>query len=174
MFTEGEVWREHRRFTLSCLRDFGMGKVSLEAKIHEESSALLSGMLAYDCRPFDPREIMPKAISNIICSIIYGSRFEYNDNVFATNIRALDQSVRNQTMLGMINFIPVLEFLPKLLPTDKMLLRNVRMRENYASQQMSGHARSLDQDNPRDFIDAYLIRMIQNEKKGETSTFEGL
>ena len=28
VFTEGKVWKEHRKFTKSVLRDFGMGKVN--------------------------------------------------------------------------------------------------------------------------------------------------
>ncbi len=64
-----------------------MGKVSLEAKVHEETRILLEEIRKEDGRPFDVRNHLPKAVSNIICSIIYGSRFEYNDPVFEANIK---------------------------------------------------------------------------------------
>lgn len=64
-----------------------MGKVSLEAKIHEEASVLLGMFSAENEKPFDVRKHLPKAISNIICSIIYGSRFDYSDPVFQANIQ---------------------------------------------------------------------------------------
>ena len=34
--SEGELWREQRRFTHTVLKDFGMGRGILEPKIHEE------------------------------------------------------------------------------------------------------------------------------------------
>ena len=173
VFTDGEVWREHRRFALSCMRDFGMGKVSLEAKIHEEARILIAELANHDNAPIDVAKFVPKSVSNIICSIIYGTRFDYNDEYFQTALAALDQSSRKQTLIGMIQFFPLLEFLPKVLPKDKMLMKNVRMREDYAEQQIMSHRQTFDPANPRDFIDAYLERMLTLQRRGEPTSFEG-
>ena len=89
------------------------------------------------------------------------------------NIDALEESVRKQTMLGLVNFLPFLEFLPNLIMKNKVLMRNVRSREEYAQWQLDRHAESLDGKNPRDFIDAYLIRMQNMVEQKQSTTFHG-
>ena len=38
--SEGQRWKEHRRFVHTALKDFGMGREILEPKIHEEIQVL--------------------------------------------------------------------------------------------------------------------------------------
>ena len=63
-----------RRFTLRALRDFGVGKSSLEEKNKEEMQIVLAEFDAQQGVPFDPKQLFDKAVSNIICSIIFGQR----------------------------------------------------------------------------------------------------
>jgi cytochrome P450 family 2 subfamily J len=82
VFGEGEAWREHRRFTISCLKDFGMGKVVLQQTVHDELGYLIRNLeTVSDCGPVDPGTWLSRAVANIICSIIYGTRFDYDDEV---------------------------------------------------------------------------------------------
>ena len=63
-----------KRFTLRALRYFGVGKSSLEEKIKDEVQIVLAVFDAQQGVPFDPKQLFDKAVSNIICSIIFGQR----------------------------------------------------------------------------------------------------
>ena len=77
MMHNGESLRHLRKFTLTVMRDFGVGKTSLEQKIHEEIAATFHEISQFKQQPFCPKDLLAKAVSNIICSIIFGSRFVF-------------------------------------------------------------------------------------------------
>lgn len=48
-------------------------------------------------KAFDTGEVVNHAVSNIVCSIVYGKRFEYDDPDFRGMVA---RSVRNTQLLG--------------------------------------------------------------------------
>lgn len=71
----GDVWRDTRRFALMSLRDFGVGKTSLEERIQDEADLLMAEIRACNGRPFVPRKFLAMAVMNIMCGIVRGSRY---------------------------------------------------------------------------------------------------
>ena len=110
--TEGPPWKEQRRFALSSLRDFGMGKHSLEHKIHEELQFFTEEVKKKDGQAFDITFLMNKAISNIICSIVFGERYDYEDAYFNEMIELLHLTVKNAIRAVLTNRIPLIRYLP--------------------------------------------------------------
>ena len=70
----GDDWKTLRRFTLRALRDFGLGKSSLEDKIKDELDNVLDELDKKSGVPFSPQKLFYQSVSNIICSIIFGHR----------------------------------------------------------------------------------------------------
>nr|XP_045736574.1 cytochrome P450 2U1 isoform X2 [Mirounga angustirostris] len=75
----GPVWRQQRKFSHSTLRHFGLGKLSLEPKIIEEFKYVKEEMQKHGEDPFNPFPIINNAVSNIICSLCFGQRFDYTN-----------------------------------------------------------------------------------------------
>ena len=74
MFNTGKVWKDMRRFTVSTLRYFGMGKSKLEEKIHAEVIEMSKVIESYEGKPFDLKKVMGEGIMNVIYSIVFGER----------------------------------------------------------------------------------------------------
>ncbi|NXC37026.1 CP2G1 protein, partial [Campylorhamphus procurvoides] len=89
--------RQLRRFSLSVLRDFGMGKRSIESRIQEEAQMLLQEFRDTRGQPFDPTFKLSCAVSNIICSIVFGNRFDYRDPEFLELLGMMNESFRHMS-----------------------------------------------------------------------------
>ena len=82
VLNDGQEWKVMRRTGLNGLRDFGMGTKSLEQRIQEESRALVQVFDEMEERPFDPHMMLHNAFSNIICSMIFGERYNNASNPY--------------------------------------------------------------------------------------------
>ncbi|TFK08577.1 clarin-3 [Platysternon megacephalum] len=94
IFAHGENWKVMRRFTLTTLRDFGMGRRTMENKILEECDYLIKDFESHKGSSFDTMNMMNAAVSNVIVSIMLGERFDYEDPTFLRLIHLINESVR--------------------------------------------------------------------------------
>ncbi|XP_044208895.1 cytochrome P450 2K1-like [Thunnus albacares] len=94
LFSNGNTWKEMRRFALTTLRDFGMGKKITEGKIIEECHYLIEEFEQHDGKAFNNTQTINYAASNIISAIMFGRRFEYKDPVFQAMVERDHESIR--------------------------------------------------------------------------------
>lgn len=89
------MWKEQRKFTHRVLRDFGMGKSITEEKIVEELSYFLPKLKEMaSSGAFDPHQILQISVSNIICSIVFGKRFDYDDSEYINLMHMMNQNFK--------------------------------------------------------------------------------
>ncbi|XP_032101545.1 cytochrome P450 2C19 [Sapajus apella] len=170
IFSNGNRWKETRRFSLMTLRNFGMGKRSIEDRVQEEACCLLEELRKTKSSPCDPTFILGCAPCNVICSIIFQKRFDYKDEQFLNLMERLNESTKilSTPWLQVCNsFPPFIDYFPG---THNKLLKNIALIKSFILEKVKEHQGSVDINNPRDFIDCFLIKM-KKEEHNEQSEF---
>ncbi|KAM4042290.1 cytochrome P450 2K4-like [Anomaloglossus baeobatrachus] len=165
VFATGENWKAMRRFTLSTLRDYGMGRRTIEDKITEESEHLIQKLKSYEGKPFDNVTSIYAAVTNIIVSILLSKRFDYEDPTILRLMGLVNENVKllSSPWVILYNSFP---FLAKLLPgAHKTIFENVKEFENFIVRTFTKHKKELDVNDQRNLIDAFLAK--QQEGKPE-------
>uniref|UniRef100_A0A8D1KY01 unspecific monooxygenase n=2 Tax=Sus scrofa TaxID=9823 RepID=A0A8D1KY01_PIG len=161
VFSNGKIWKETRRFSLMTLRNLGMGKRSIEEHIQEEARCLVEELRKTNASPCDPTFLLGCAPCNVICSIIFHNRFDYTDPNFLTFLGKLNENFRilNSLWIQACNIFPALiDYLPG---SHNKVLKNSAYVKSYILEKVKEHQASLDVNDPRDFIDCFLIKMEQ-------------
>ncbi len=54
-------------------------------------------------KPFDPQHALHNAVSNIICSIVFGDRFDYDNKRFAYLLEILKENIiQSGSLIGQV------------------------------------------------------------------------
>ena len=119
----------------------------------------------YLMEPLNPTILLNAAISNVICSFVMSHRFEFDDPQFVRFMFLFDEGFRLFCQTGKAMFIP---FLTKLAGVKHIVTELKNNREEmlqFVREIIKKHKQELDATNPQDLIDAYLIKMSQNQNE---------
>ncbi|KAL1020762.1 hypothetical protein UPYG_G00004350 [Umbra pygmaea] len=169
VFSNGDSWKEMRRFALTNLRDYGMGKKASEEKIIEEVRYLIEVFEEQKGKAFDTTQPMNYAVSNIICSIVFGSRFEYSDPHFRNNVDRVNETIRLGGTIP-IQFTNMFPWLGPFLKTRTRMLTNNNSNKQEMRKLVRGLMETLNPQMCRGFIDSFLVRKQTLEKSGNMSS----
>ncbi|XP_018426073.1 PREDICTED: cytochrome P450 2C5-like [Nanorana parkeri] len=149
IFAHNENWKVMRRFTLSTLRDFGMGKKTIEDRILEECDCLVKKIKSFKGEPFDNRMIINAAVGNIIVSILLSHRFDYEDPTMLKLLKIVNE---NTEILGsptamLYNAFPsLIRWLPG---THKTALKNMNEMHRFVRETFTSQRKELDVNDQR-------------------------
>ncbi|KAM9323991.1 cytochrome P450 2F2-like [Gastrophryne carolinensis] len=169
-FSNGEKWKELRSFAVATLRSFGVGNRNIEERIKEEAQSLVDIWKATKGSPVDPYESISQSVSNVICSVVFGTRFKSNDENFRKLVSCIQENFRimSNTWGSLFNIFP--NFMKYVPGPHKQLKVNFSTLTDFIRKRMEDNIRTLDTENPRDFIDCFLLR-IQKEGKNSKTFF---
>ncbi|XP_037331354.2 cytochrome P450 2K1-like [Pungitius pungitius] len=155
MFANGDSWKEMRRFALSNLRDFGMGKKTAENKIIDEIQYLIDVFERHEGQPFSNAKSINYAVSNIISSIVFGSRFEYSNEEFKLMVTRANENIQ---LLGSSS-IQLFEMFPCIFQCARnrmRLKRNVAENRKQIKLLIGRLQETLNVEMCRGFVDSFL------------------
>ncbi|OWA54867.1 Cytochrome P450 2J6 [Hypsibius exemplaris] len=175
IMSDGDLWKEHRRFALSTLRDLGMGKTWLQERILEEVQYVSEILDEQDGRPYDPNDLINTGVSNIICAAVFGKRFAHNDKDFLALLHFFKESIKRFGQSSLMVLFPMLRFLPgfrsefnRMKYEDELFFKfMVKMIEDA---QKNGF---YHEDGSSDYVNAFAKEAKKHESMGKVdSTFD--
>ncbi|KAJ8283594.1 hypothetical protein COCON_G00024440 [Conger conger] len=173
LFANGNSWKEMRRFSLSTLRDFGMGKRGSEEKIIEESRHLIEVFENFMGEPFNTTQPVNCSASNIISSIMYGSCFDYADPSFQKMVDSNNENIQlyGSAEILLYNTFPWLRwFCGRWLVNRTQILKNDQCNIEEIKGLVQGLKDTLNPQDLRGFVDSFLVQQ-QKESDQPDSYF---
>ncbi|XP_006174748.1 cytochrome P450 2D14 [Camelus ferus] len=165
----GRAWREQRRFSVSTLRNLGMGKKSLEQWVTEEASCLCAAFADQAGCPFSPNAFLNKAVSNVISSLTFGRRFEYNDPCILKLLELIEKGLKED--VGFLR--QVLEAAPVLLRIPGLAAKVFSGQRAFVAMMdelITEHRMTRDRAQPpRDLTDIFMDEIEEAKGNPESS-----
>ena len=173
VINNGQEWQEQRKFMLSTLKHFGIGKTNIEGLINEE--------VAYFCQYIEevlisqmecpeetnkPLNMFQIPIINILWKIVAGEHYNYDDPTLVDLLRKVVE--RTNVPLFKPSAVTFFPFLDKLFPSidQHHSYSCIRELKEFLNGTINKHRETFDPDNIQDFIDAYLQEIQEKGVKG--------
>ncbi|CAF95844.1 unnamed protein product, partial [Tetraodon nigroviridis] len=169
-FSSGHLWKQQRQFAISTLRYFGSGSKSLEPVILQEYTHCAKRFRDFKGKPFAPHLMFYNIVTNVICSLVFGHRFEYGDKDFEKLMNSFGSCLRIEASVcaQLYNSFPrLMGCLPGPHQTVKRIYQNIR---DFIKEKIKEHKQNLDPSTTGDYIDCYLNK-IQKTNLEPNSTF---
>ena len=134
----------------------GFGKRSLQGKILEEVEALIDVIKQEKGRAFNVSDYLHTSISNVICSVALGERFEHTDIKFRDITHAVTENLNNADVTGLLTFLPFLKYVPGDPVNYKGVMSNVDKIIESLKNLVEDHQRDFGNREATNYLDAYL------------------
>ncbi|XP_021042358.1 cytochrome P450 2F3-like [Mus pahari] len=167
-FSNGSRWRTLRNFSLGVLRELGVGTSTIEDRILEEVACVLEEFQATMGAPFDPQQLLDSAVSNVICTMVFGKHYNYGDPEFLRLLNLFSDNfcIMSSRWGETYNMFP--SFMEWIPGPHHRIFKNFQELRLFISEQIQWHRQSRQTGEPRDFIDCFLDQMDKEQQDLES------
>ncbi|NWX91153.1 CP2J2 protein, partial [Nothoprocta ornata] len=116
--------------------------------------------------PFDPHFKINNAVSNVICSVSFGDRFEYHNERFQELLHLLDKAVvlHGHPVSQLNSFFPsIMKYIPGPHHTISEIWKQLK---SFVQTIIAKHKEDWQPTESRDFIDSYLQEIAKENGSG--------
>ncbi|KAH7717539.1 Protein CYP-33E1 [Aphelenchoides avenae] len=185
IFSEGVEWRDHRRFTLHTLRDFGMGKNVMHERILDEVVAMIGKMkvdISNDVDEVDLPSHLEVAVGCVINRVLFGYRWDEDRQKEFFALKGMLADVLNGQLHPLFAILrcdhDALVRLCVKLPFFKQKAEEVKAAFHgllgFMARQIDEHKTHADLDSlaePKDYVEAYMREKARRDRTGEDHHF---
>nr|XP_054773388.1 cytochrome P450 2D27-like [Lytechinus pictus] len=169
-FSNGQVWKEQRRFFLSVFKRSDSEGIGLEEIVGAQAGCVLAEIEKKNGTGFDPHPIVQTSISNIIAKIITGVTYEYDDVDFNCLMAHANRVFDLLGPAGLLSSVPILSALPT--PALRQLTKEWDGVFDFIRKSIEDHKADFNPNQePRDFIESYLQVMANMKTENNKGSF---
>jgi cytochrome P450 family 2 subfamily J len=174
-FFGGDIhkWKEQRRFVVHSMKDLGLGRTQIEGEISDEIRHFLDKLRLHNGAPLDLKEPLSPSMSNNICTLVFGKRYEYEDpdRVFLDhNLHVATNSFSQTSLAGFFPWILNVPVISKLFDMKKGVAAIDKIKA-FFNKEVEKHKDTYDPKNIRDFIDSFIGEQDSRKLKDPNTTF---
>ena len=162
-----EEFKRQRSTSLQILRNLGYGKHNTEGKIQEEAAYLIDIFKGLNDKPFDPAPTLMVSVSNVICSLLYGRRYNHADQEYQYLLETVREINYVFTKEAEGDFIWLYKFKPSYRKAIEDLRRCWKKLSSFNQKKIDERHECIERedfDEPSDFIEGYLKELKPNSK----------
>ncbi|XP_077356244.1 cytochrome P450 17A2 [Festucalex cinctus] len=148
------LWKLHRRLVHTSFALFGEGSNRLQDIVLSEVDGLCAELLSGERHGFDPSLAVTTAVTNVVCTLVFGSTYRRGDGELQEVMRYNDGIVRTITRGGLVDIFSWMKVFPNA--SLKELRACIAVRDRLLMKKLHEHKATLSEGDPRDLLDALL------------------
>jgi len=147
-------WRLRRKVASSALKTYSNIKLKRGTVINDEFDLLLKQVRSRHGQPHDITKEIRLAVMNVICALVFGSRYELDDPEFTKFLHITLTAASVVSAGSIVDVFPWLSFIP--FKSIKTLKETCQERDELVGRIYREHVMANRIDDPQDLTDALL------------------